>query len=404
MNSPESSFKPIRASSIHPDVSGLLEPGEQVFWQEQPPRKSLWLSIVVVLAIMVGIAWQEGLLENPEELIQGASLPAFALIALFAVVLIAGLIGAHYYRRNSTVYALTSQRVMRTFKGRVVQQATPEKLQFRSTPRPGSVSWYNVDYPPDSDSRGRQGFAHVEDGHAVYRLLQDWQKTIIQEIDKRAEASSEAFRQHTESAGVEAEAEAEARSEAQAGTEATSASVQKVKHPEHGFSLDVPAEWDLEVGQDFDGPVKVFGITLIKRITRPATPRPYKPGDDSPWNRMTLRGGPSTGLNIKINPARMYDEAEVLNDRWGKRLGMEVKFVERDIEIAGFRGFAVVREFPAGSSPMGFGKLPLAVISRQWWLSGHGLDLEIQGIAPIDSATLQRTIDLTVGSLRSDNG
>lgn len=39
-------------------------------------------------------------------------------------------------------------------------------------------------------------------------------------------------------------------------------------------------------------------------------------------------------------------------------------------------------------------------LSRQWWLTGHGLHLEIQGIALADSPTLQETIDRVVQSLQ----
>lgn len=77
-----------------------------------------------------------------------------------------------------------------------------------------------------------------------------------------------------------------------------------------------------------------------------------------------------------------------------------MKFFVKDIAIAGFTGFAVVRDLSAGSSTLGFGNLPVAVLSRQWWLTGHDLYLEIQGIAPADSPTLQETIDQVVQSLR----
>jgi len=39
-------------------------------------------------------------------------------LGLFPMVLIGGFIGVLYYRRDSTLYALTSQRVLRTFKGK----------------------------------------------------------------------------------------------------------------------------------------------------------------------------------------------------------------------------------------------------------------------------------------------
>ncbi len=37
---------------------------------------------------------------------------------------------------------------------------------------------------------------------------------------------------------------------------------------------------------------------------------------------------------------------------------------------------------------------------RQWWLTGHGQNFEIHGIAPHDSEIPQKTVDLIVNSLR----
>ncbi|MEQ8517208.1 MAG: hypothetical protein RIC38_16550, partial [Chromatocurvus sp.] len=402
---------PIPESQIHPRVASVLEPGEQVLWQEEPPRKSLWFSAVLLLVIVGVFVWQEGLLQDAQALIESDSLSTLIVVVVIALLLIGGFIGLVHYRRDSSVYVLTSHRVMRTFRGGVAQQATPEKLQFRGSPRSGSVHWYNLDFPPDSHSRGRHGFANVKDGVAVYRLLEAWQNMKIQADDKRAEASSDAYRRRAraDEAGFQPDASPDAAKEPDASpiTDETPAPApapapaRKITHSKHGFSLDVPGSWDVQVGRENDGPLKILGITLIKHIVRPAALKPYEPTDAS-WNRLTLRGGPSTGLTMKINPGRMYSEHEVLNDRWGKMLGVDVKFFERDIDISGFRGFAAVREFPAGSSPLGFGTLPLPVISRQWWLTGHGLNLEIQGIAPLESTALQDTIDLTVASLRPE--
>lgn len=395
---------PIPESQIHPDVTNVLEPGEHVLWQEKPPGRSLGFPIVFIVGMIAFIAWQEGLLQNPAALIENAPLPAVVFLILLPIVLIGGFIGVHYYRKDATVYVLTSERVMCLFKGRIAQQATPEKLQFRGSPRSSSVRWYNVDFPPDSHKKGRPGFSHVEDGKAVYRLLDAWQKMEVHAENKNAEASSDAFRQQLQANEISPEPHAVPDTTAVSGTPSfdsePSASVRTITHSRSEFRLDVPASWELQIGKEYDGPLKILGITLIKRVIKPATLRPYEPGTDLLWNRLTLRGGPSTGLTIKINPAHMPDENEVLNDRWGQMLGVDVKFFERDIDINGFRGFAAVRELPAGSSPMGFDTLPLAVISRQWWFTGHGLDFEIQGIAPLESTTLQDTIDLTVASLR----
>ena len=149
--------------------------------------------------------------------------------------------------------------------------------------------------------------------------------------------------------------------------------------------------------------MKVFGITLLKRIIRPGTPRLWNPDNDQPWNHVTLHGGPSVRLNIKFSSGSgeaMPTEQEVIDDGRGKLMGAAVKSIEKDLEINGFQGFAAVRELPSGSSAMGLEVLGSGVILCQWWLSGHGLDFEIDGIAPKNSGTLRETLDLVVRSLR----
>lgn len=177
---------------------------------------------------------------------------------------------------------------------------------------------------------------------------------------------------------------------------------QRITHTEYGFSLDVPADWDVRVAQHYEKPLKLLGITLLKRVIRPGPARAYSPGDRHPWNRLIIRGGASAGLNISIYPpgTATTDPGQELDDHWDRVLGVAASSVERDIDIAGFRGFAAVRELPAGSNAIGFGYLPAAVLSRQWWLTGEDLQLEILGIAPADSATLRETVDRVVHSLK----
>jgi len=395
MTHSEESFHPIERSELRPDIIGVLDPGEEVYWYEKPPRKKLLPAILGIAGISAFFLWQEGYLDDPTALFEGASTSVLVAVILFFVVLIGGFIGVHYYHRDAFVYVLTSQRVMRLFRGQVAQQATPEKLRLRGSPRRSRVLWYNDDYPPDSESRGRYGFANVKDGIATYGLLETWQKAKLEQSNQEALAGSESFRRESAAAAVQTDS-GPVGDAASKGSE----SARTIQHPGHGFTLEAPAEWNVLVGQERDAPVKLLGVTIIKRLIRPARLEPYRAGEDTPWNRMVIRGGPSVGLTLKVNPGRMYEADEVLQDRMGKRLGVAVQSVERDIEIAGFRGFAVVRELPAGSSLTGFGNIPLPVISRQWWLTLDDLNLEIQGLAPSNSVTLQETVDLMVGSLR----
>ena len=174
-------------------------------------------------------------------------------------------------------------------------------------------------------------------------------------------------------------------------------------NPQLGFAVDLPAPWELNVEQRFDGPLRVFGVTLLPRVVREGKKRRYQPGDSQPWNCLTSRGGPSVGVDIKahyLGERELPTPESVANDRWAKVLGVVAFHMEEGIKMGEFSGFAVVRRMPAGVNLLGFGMLPVEVYLRQWWLQGPGLSLEIQGVAPTDAPVLQETVDLIVKSLR----
>lgn len=417
MSQRETTFRTIPESEIDPQIAAVLEPGEQVYWQGRPKRGGIPPMLIFLVIFAVIAAWVEGVTDlQAVEALLGESLAtlksfwqqlpwAFALFALLPIGLIIG-----YWPRQER-YALTDQRVFKLSSGKIKEQARPEQLMLpkKSTritigkrSNIGDVRWANAEtYERNRhmDRRSYVYFKRIQDPDNVTRMLEAWQQRWLDARNREASASAESFRQAT----IESDAAASQAPENEQRGSPPAQGIQRIAHPRHGFSIDVPSAWDIKLQQNYDGPLRVFGITLLKRIIRPGTPRPWNAQDDQPWNRMTLVGGPSAGLNISVNPGAgnaMPTEQEVLDDRWGKLLGVGVKFFEKDLEINGFRGFAAVRELPAGASTMGFDTLPTDVISRQWWLTGHGLDFEIQGIAPKDSVALQETLDLVVASLR----
>lgn len=400
MTQREDNWPTVPRHELYPEIAAVLEPGEDVYWQGKPAPPPVIFNTVAVLLLLGLMVWAGDLAAPLSAIWQSYSLVELLPFLVIPVAFIGLLIVVPRHKANLFRYALTSQRALSLRRGEINQQAGPEALHLLDVVSgdgdTGFVRWRSAGEPL-SESRNR-GFHRVPRAREVHQLLQDWQQSWQVRSDTRAETSSAAFRQVRDSGSPENAAAATA------AIDDTGTAVQRIIHPQYGFSLAVPAEWDITVAQNYDGPWRVLGFTLLKRIIRPGTPRPYSPDDRAPWNKLTIRGGASTGLNINIHPpesaTRIPDEEEVLNDRWGKTLGIPVKFFEKDIAIAGFEGHAVVRDLPAGSNTAGFGQLPVAVLSRQWWLRGHGLYLEIFGIAPADSAVLQETIDRVVQSLQ----
>lgn len=397
----DNNWPAIPAADIYPAVTAVLEPGEQVLWQARPaPPPFLFIASAVILLLGL-LYWTTDLPWRLVAIWQAYS-PGELLPPLLVTIAFIGLIiSLNYHRTRGLSYALTDQRVLRLQRDEIAQQATPGQLELRGVHTgiggAGAVHWRNAN--ASMRERRIQGFYRVPDSRDVHRLLQDWQNTWQQVSDARAEESSEAYRRHRD------EESAGATGTASSGGDNTTPAVLHITHPQHNFSLEVPTDWDVSVAEDYDGPWQVFGITLLKRILRRGKPRPYSPGDSAPWNRLNLRGGASTGLYFNVHARgvgpELPEEEQVLHDPQGQALGVPVAFFERDIVVGGFEGFAAVRELPAGSNTIAFGHLPVAVLSRQWWLQGHGLQLEALGIAPADSPTLQETIDRIVKSLRS---
>ncbi|MEQ8514743.1 MAG: hypothetical protein RIC38_03990 [Chromatocurvus sp.] len=394
------SWPVVPEEEVFPEVAAVLKPEECVYWQGKPVSGPRLSSITAGLLFLGLFMWVTGYHATLTAVWQSRSflelLPALAVTITFIGVILV----VNRRRTRSLRYAVTSQRALRLNRGRIMQQAGPGELTLQNvhtgTGGVGTVRWHNAaEFGRDN---WIQGFFHIRNARSIYQMLQQWQKAWQQQSNTLAESSSEAYRQHRDNPANATETASHAADK----SPLTPAAAQHIAHAEYGFSLEVPADWDVSVAQHYEGPLKLLGITLLKRVIRPGPARAYSPGDRHPWNRLIIRGGASAGLNISIYPpgSATPDAGHELDDRWSKVLGVTVSSVERDINIAGFQGFAAVRELPAGSNAIGFGYLPAAVLSRQWWLTGHDLQLEILGIAPAGSQTLQETVDRVVHSLK----
>ncbi|MFO7552463.1 MAG: hypothetical protein R6W80_13730 [Haliea sp.] len=380
-------------------------PGERVYWQGQyvPKRLGAIGSLLMTGAVAAAAWWwfsQTGQLQPILAQLQENPDTRNMVLVLAAVLVIGPLL---FNRNPREHYAITSERLLLLRRGKIWEQPRPGDIVIMGR-RP--FRWIVWDYPQARSRKVRlsrggasSGFKCGPDDNpaAVLALLRDWQERP----NREAQASSEAFRQRAEAALEDA---APAREASEAGDRPAPVGEGSIGlvNRELGFAVDLPAPWQVQVEQRFDGPLRIFGITLLPRIIREGRKRPYQAGDSQPWNCLTSRGGPAVGVDFNVQRGRAMPTAEsVANDHWAKLLGVKVFHVENDIRIGSFSGFAVVRRIPAGADLAGFGMLPVEVYLRQWWLQGPGLCFEIQGIAPTDAPVLQETIDLIVNSLRS---
>ena len=408
------SLEPLPESGIDPQIKAALEPGEQVYWQARPQKGGIPPIVIFLVLFGLLVAWLEGIhdlaavQEMLRELINDLvdfwqQLPwAFLLFSLLPIGVI------YMFWPRQWRYALTDRRVLRLRSGKIAGQASPGKLIFpdirvlsiRKRPDVGTVRWANSDFYDLDDRKRCLEFKNVRDPDKVTRMLKHWRQFWQDDQTRKAEASSESFRAAAVKPGAaEAPGPGAARSTTAKSDEADA--VQRVVHPEHEFAIDVPATWDVEVQHQHDGPLRVLGITLIKRVTRPGTPRAFSPNDNRPWNRLMLKGKSSEGLNINIKPGgeeNMPSEDEVRNSRVAKLLGVRVTSFEKGLDVNGFRGFSAERSLPEAGGE----ELSTGLITRQWWLSGHGLVLEIEGNAPKDSQALKDTLELVVQSIRPE--
>jgi len=408
------SLEPLPESGIDPQIQAALEPGEQVYWQARPQKAGIPPIVIFLVLFGLLVAWLEGIhdlaavQEMLRELINDLvdfwqQLPwAFLLFSLLPIGVI------YMFWPRQWRYALTDRRVLRLRSGKLAGQASPGKLIFpdirvlsiRKRPDVGTVRWANSDFYDLDDRKRCLEFKNVRDPDTVTRMLKHWRQLWQDDQTRKAEASSESFRKAAVKPGAaEAPGPGAARSTTAKSDEADA--VQRVVHPEHEFAIDVPATWDVEVQHQHDGPLRVLGITLIKRVTRPGTPRAFSPNDNRPWNRLMLKGKSSEGLSINIKPGgeeNMPSEDEVRNSRVAKLLGVRVTSFEKGLDVNGFRGFSAERSLPEAGGE----ELSTGLITRQWWLSGHGLVLEIEGNAPKDSQALKDTLELVVQSIRPE--
>jgi hypothetical protein len=222
----------------------------------------------------------------------------------------------------------------------------------------------------------------MADPEAMLRLLQDWRESFSLAASAQAAAFVEAL-----------------SDEAGAAPDAPAKGARRIRHPATGLVVDVPSTWETQISLDRDGPLEVFGVTLLKRFIREGEKRPYTDGED--WTALSVRGAPECGLDLRIVPAPLAVSLDmVLEDPWSKTLGLEVLKTTPDLKIDEFKGFSLVRQGAKGATVSGFGEARGPVAMRQAWLAHNNWHLEIMGLARLDQPHVQRAVDAIIDSIR----
>ncbi len=356
-----------------PALAAILEPGELVHWQGAPANGGAgailgW--IVSAGLVAAGIAAAAGLvMAGP-----GTALAVAGAGALFGV---AGWMD----RPARWTYALTDRRLLILRGGAMWAHATSETLEnlrLRSN-RDGTsdVLWRDgARVRVDRKGRRRTGFLRQRDGAALEGLIRTWHSIFA----ARSEIAAVAF------------------TGSPAASDATPGAV-RISNRDLGFRLEAPSGWTATVRRRTDGPLMVFGVTLLPRVVREGEPVPWN-GQTGGWNALTLRGAQATGFDLfaKAEPLSLTLR-EVLDDPWARGLGIETVETDPDVRIGPWRGFAVTRTLPRGGNLTGFGVVPVPVITRQVWLGSDAVAFEIQGVAPADASGAEGAMRRIVDSL-----
>lgn len=311
--------------------------------------------------------------------------PATIWMNLFAAVICAAILFRMVFREKITFDAEKGEAV---FDQRLLLRR--KKRQAALTP----VSRVEIDSHTSSDNRPRRRLVLVT-GHErtpftkLYSggkfdkeqaLLNDWLQEVF----------ANTWRE--DAARLRAAPRAESDEDVPEG-------IRRVRHPATGLTIDVPRDWSASVSEDKSGPLTLFGVTLLQRLDRPGPKRGVD--DGAPWNTLLVGGAEDAGLKLTVHDGPLTQTlTESLEGPWSKQWGAEVLQTEPEVEIGSMRGFSVARHIPAGATVPTFGKVSEPCATRQLWLGGDNLHVEVVGLARRDHPDIQHAIDAMFASIR----
>lgn len=386
-------LSPVNPEEVDPRLTHHLATGETVLWQNRPKAGSFFgpPQILGALALIaLGIVIATGAM--------GTGVPPMSRYAPAAVAVILGLLLLiSRWRRRAMFwsYAITDRRLLCVLRNKLIRSVTPEQLDLCKLRIKGdTVYWLTPNLRSRAiDSGANQGpdgsligFHGQTDPEATKTMIESWR----QDISDLASAGAAAFVK-TMSAT------------ASAGDDAANATppvgALHVSHPTTDLKLEVLPDWNVTVKTRTDGPLQLFGFTVLPRIIRDGPERPY--GDGGDWNTLSVRGAPEAGLDLTIydKPLELTLDA-VLNDPFTKITGTKILHSKQDLQIGPFTGFSVIRMMPAAAQIKSVPSLSAPAMLHQVWLAHAGTSLEITGYALESQTAVQEAIDAMIASIR----
>jgi hypothetical protein len=386
-------LRPVKPEQVDPRLAIHLAAGETVLWQNQPksgsffgPSQILGAFALIIGGILVATGMVGPALSNTSRYV-----PAAVAVALGIFFLIS----RWRNRAEFWIYAITDRRLLSILRNKVIRSVTPDQLdRYQLRISGDTVYWLQ----PAVNNRGINsgtkkgpdgsliGFHGQPDAQATKSLIQNWRQGIS------AGAS-------TEAAAFVKTMSATTVSGCAAGISSPPVGVTRISHPATGLCLDVMSDWQVTVRARTDGPLKLFGMTLLPRIIRDGPERPY--GDGAEWNMLSVRGAPEAGLDLTIcdKPLALTLDA-VLNDPFTKITGTEILDSTPDLRVGPFVGFSVIRQMSAGAQIKNVPSLSATALLHQVWLNHAGSSLEIIGYALESQTEVQDAIDAMIASIK----
>jgi hypothetical protein len=271
---------PIPRDRIDPRLLAHLEPGEQVLWQGQPRQGSFFgpgVAATGVGLVMAGILLAFGL---------GGHVLTSDLRRLWAILgVLAGLIVlARGWSRRAGLwsYAVTDRRLLSVLGRRLIRSVTPSQLDrmglkihgntvYRAKTKQNTSTTFNDTRMSGPDGRFI-GFHGQDDPEAIKTMIEPWRLAM----SERAAGEAKSF---VRAMPTPVRPEEEIAPEAQSLPEG----VRRIVHPPTGLTIDVPSTWEVLVSNHTEGPLKLFGVTLLPSFIRETKAIPYVPGAE--WNR-----------------------------------------------------------------------------------------------------------------------
>lgn len=381
---------PISAAKIDARLRAHLAPDERVLWQDRPKPGSFFgpgviasgLGLVLVGALLIfGLA---GSVLTPEMRLGAAAASVLAGLVI---------LGTGLKRRASRWrYAVTDRRLISVLGKRLIRSVTPEQLdRLTLTVRGNTLYWFRI-HPNQSHAYDRGhlagpdgrfiGFHGLDDPEAVKAMIEAWRLAMTRRTAKTA-------RSFVQSRSVD-------HSDIEWGGLADG--ILRIRHSQSGLTMDMQQDWQALVSTRTDGPLRVFGVTLLPRFIRETDKRPYAP--ELEWNALQVKAGPEAGLILIITDAPMTQRLEdVVHDPWSKTTGTTI-IEEEPAYIAGpLKGFGVTRTLPRGAQIRSNAALSAPAMLYQFWLEGEGLCLEIEGYALEGQTEMHRAIKAMIASL-----